>query len=472
MGHIAKALFATFLLCFSSLAHAQTGAWTVSELAGQVTVADGARTMVAQRGTVIAPGATLSTGPQARVVVVRGRDFMTVAANSRIRVPAATEKRGLFEIVQEWGNAVFKIEKQAAPHFGVRTPYLAAVVKGTTFSITVTQEGASLQVVEGAVETSTIDGGAVDLIRAGIVASVTSGDPMRLTVQGRETRQIDSPLRVAPAESASSPSDSGSATSAPDSSASDSGADSSSSVQMIAAVVIAKPVDFGKATDGLVSGSSAAQSAGTEAAPTHVDKNASTGDAGSTGSSGSSGDKGQSQGALRAGDDGAVASRFGDLENDVRSPENSGSNNAVQRNTGQNGNGQSGTGSGTSGFNWSWNGWGNGNAASNGNSNAQGNSGATGNLNGQGSGNAQSNGNGSGAWGFNWNWNGRGNGNATSNGNSNAQGNSGGTGNLNGQGGGNAQSNGNGSGTWGFNGNWNGRGNGNAQSNGNGNGRK
>src|SRR3546814_1605096 len=69
-------------------------------------------------------------------------------------------------IVESAGNIVFSIKKKLTPHFGVQTPYLAAVVKGTTFSVTVDGTGASVQVVEGAVEVSTLDGGARDLIRS------------------------------------------------------------------------------------------------------------------------------------------------------------------------------------------------------------------------------------------------------------------------------------------------------------------
>ena len=184
------------LLCAASpVAYGQSLDWKVSEVAGKVVIRDGAGERVASRGTAIAPGAILATGAGGRAVIVRGKDFVTVSASSRLRIPAVAEKRGLFEVLQEWGNAVFQIEKQTKPHFGVKTPYLAAVVKGTTFSVTVTGEGTSLQVIEGAVETSTIDGGASELIRPGMLATISAADQMRLTVQGQDTRTIDSPQR-------------------------------------------------------------------------------------------------------------------------------------------------------------------------------------------------------------------------------------------------------------------------------------
>ncbi len=171
-----KTLATLLLLTAASTARGEDrgSSWTISEAAGTVLVSQSGRVVPATRGMVVNPGATLSTGPGSRAIVVRGRDFVTIAPGSRINLPVTGEQRGFLQLVQEWGNAIFQIEKQPKPHFGVRTPYLAAVVKGTTFSITVGAEGASLQVVEGLVETSTVDGGASELIRPGTVALVRS----------------------------------------------------------------------------------------------------------------------------------------------------------------------------------------------------------------------------------------------------------------------------------------------------------
>ena len=158
MIRILKIVLAALLLGGTfGTAHAQTGLWTVSEVSGRVTLKSDKGTEPVSRGEAVHPGAVLETGPGARAVIVRGKNFVTVAPNSRVRVPAAqTREAGLFDVLHEWGNAIFQIEKRPDPHFSVGTPYLAAVVKGTTFSITVSPEGTSLQVTEGAVETLTV----------------------------------------------------------------------------------------------------------------------------------------------------------------------------------------------------------------------------------------------------------------------------------------------------------------------------
>lgn len=239
-------------LLSSTSAFAQTGEWRVSEASGRVVMRDAAGDHPVARGGLVPAGATLLTGPGARAVVVRGEDFVTVAANSRLRVPAAAQATGLFQMVQEWGQAVFRIKHLPKPHFAVQTPYLAAVVKGTTFSVTVTGEGASLQVTDGAVEVATTDGGAHELVRPGAVATVTAVDRFRLTMQGQVSRVIDSPARGT-GEPAPQPA----AEPAPALTAAgedDTIAWSEVETAVVTAPITAKPVDIGTLTGGMVTG--------------------------------------------------------------------------------------------------------------------------------------------------------------------------------------------------------------------------
>jgi hypothetical protein len=71
------------------------------------------------------------------------------------------------------GSLLFKVEKQASQHFEVETPYLAAVVKGTTFSVSVDGEASAVHVVEGAVEVKALATGQVGLIKPGYTAVVS-----------------------------------------------------------------------------------------------------------------------------------------------------------------------------------------------------------------------------------------------------------------------------------------------------------
>ena len=114
-------------------------------------------------------GDVIATGEKSRAVLVRGQEFVVVSPNSRLRISAPKQSGGIVQFFEEIGNVLFRIDKKATPHFGVATPYLAAVVKGTTFSVTVSESGTAVQVTEGAVQVSTLDGGATQLLSPGMI---------------------------------------------------------------------------------------------------------------------------------------------------------------------------------------------------------------------------------------------------------------------------------------------------------------
>ncbi len=176
------------------MAIANGSTWTVSEMSGSVQVAHRGMSRIATRGLSVTAGDTVTTGPGARAVLVRGTEYMMVAAGSRLQLQPEAQSSGFTQMIEEFGNVVFMIKKKATPHFEVRTPYLAAVVKGTTFAVGVTPQGASVQVLEGAVEVATGDGGARDLLRPGSVAIVAENDRYRMRVESNGvTKIVESP---------------------------------------------------------------------------------------------------------------------------------------------------------------------------------------------------------------------------------------------------------------------------------------
>jgi hypothetical protein len=192
--HVCKRLIAILAASCSTMAIANESTWTVSEMSGSVQVAHRGMSRIATRGLSVTAGDTVTTGPGARAVLVRGTEYMMVAAGSRLQLQPEAQSSGFTQMIEEFGNVVFMIKKKATPHFEVRTPYLAAVVKGTTFAVGVTPQGASVQVLEGAVEVATGDGGARDLLRPGSVAIVAENDRYRMRVETNGvTKIVESP---------------------------------------------------------------------------------------------------------------------------------------------------------------------------------------------------------------------------------------------------------------------------------------
>jgi FecR protein len=236
----------------SSAAYANSPGWTISESSGSVAimksgVSNASFSRVAIKGGKVAEGDVIATEKTGRAVIVRGEEYVIVAPGSRLRIVDTAEENTLTQFFQSVGNSIFKIKKKTTPHFGVQTPFLAAVVKGTTFSVTVTDSGAAVQVTEGRVQVSTLDGAASHLVVPGEIGLVSQAMPYRLTVQGAETTVIDSPNR-----SSAKPKSESSASQAGDADETE----ESSFEGSVTADVGEGAVELGSVTGGLVSGNS------------------------------------------------------------------------------------------------------------------------------------------------------------------------------------------------------------------------
>ena len=180
-------------LFLASAASAAPDGWKISEKSGTVTVLHSGVSKIALQGNAIAMGDVVNTGANGRAVLVRGQEYLVIAPNSRLRIADPAPSGGMIQILQDVGNIIFKIKRKSTPHFAVQTPYLAAVVKGTTFSVTVNESGASVQVIEGAVEVKTNDGGASDIVRPGMIAAVNARNLFRLKIDGDTSHVTISP---------------------------------------------------------------------------------------------------------------------------------------------------------------------------------------------------------------------------------------------------------------------------------------
>ena len=358
-------LFAVFLA--GGTCSAAEGAWKINESEGLVRVQQPAGGMhKASLEEALDAGATLTTGGDGRVVLSRGDKHIVVGPNSRMTIPAESN-RGVMHVLQDLGTLMFKIDKQPHPHFEVDTPMIAAVVKGTTFTVTVGANYAEVHVAEGLVEVKTPDGIGQAMVPSGVTAFVSKADPSKIEIQSPST------TGTPPAgKAAAIPAGSGGQT-----------------ATISGDLGPGKP-DLDTLTNGLLQSSQ------------HANGNASA------------------QGPLRAGSAIDMASTnaqgtpFASVHSQLGASVNGNGNvNAGGANSNAGGNGN-GNGNGNANANAGGNGNANSNAGGNGNANANAN--ASGNGNGNANSNAGGNGNG----------NGNGNANSNAGGNGNGKGNSGG----------------------------------------------
>lgn len=180
------------MLVFAAPALAKPGptGWTVSQRSGQVQVVrPGARPAALHASSRLAPGDIIATGADGRALLTRGNDYVVVAPSSRLELPAEETTSGFTRLVQQLGTLFYKVQHTGVPHFAVETPMLAAVVKGTSFTVIVGEDRSAVQVTEGVVEVTSALGGDPRLVHGGATVVVDRNRPGEIIQIGPGTTE-------------------------------------------------------------------------------------------------------------------------------------------------------------------------------------------------------------------------------------------------------------------------------------------
>ncbi len=155
-----------FRLLFLVLVFASGGAqaadddWHVAKTTNQVKFTlDRANWSDVHVGDVIPNKAWLSTGPRGRLQLTRGVETISLQPSTLASITTSGFFSRKTEILQQVGSVDLEIEKRSQPHTTVQTPFLAAVVKGTIFHVTVGKTKASVSVDRGLVEVTSFASG-------------------------------------------------------------------------------------------------------------------------------------------------------------------------------------------------------------------------------------------------------------------------------------------------------------------------
>ena len=150
-----------FLLPVSAIAGSDD--WKVAKATSQVRyTTDQMSWKDLKSGDILPNHAWISTGPRGRARLVRGVESIAFQPNTMAAI--TTKPAGFFalrktEIVQQAGALDLEIERRSLPHTTVQTPYLAAVVKGTIFHVSVGRSKASVSVDRGLVQVTAFASG-------------------------------------------------------------------------------------------------------------------------------------------------------------------------------------------------------------------------------------------------------------------------------------------------------------------------
>ncbi len=184
--HVSRALAAVFMLATASVAFAADGGdWTVHKSSGEVWLTgSGVQQASLKQEDLLKPGDTVRTGRTGRVLLKRGDEMIMVSPNSVVGVPAEKKEGLSTTIMQQAGSILLDVEKRNVKHFEVETPYLAAVVKGTQFRVTVNAGKTTVDVVRGQVEVADFKSGQIAQVMAGQHATAFANGKTGLSLGG------------------------------------------------------------------------------------------------------------------------------------------------------------------------------------------------------------------------------------------------------------------------------------------------
>ena len=170
------------VVLFPSSAFAANEWWIVQSTGTVWILEEGKETRLASAGIAFPNAATLATSPNGRALLAHDAESVFVGPST---VLALVQRGGGTRVVQISGVAEFEVERQNVRHFRVETPFLAAVVKGTHFTVRVESASAAVAVDRGTVEVAAFEGGQRADIVAGMEATVTAQNPA-ISVTGNQ----------------------------------------------------------------------------------------------------------------------------------------------------------------------------------------------------------------------------------------------------------------------------------------------
>ena len=203
IGAPASLLAALVALHGAGRAAAQEAVWRVSKSSGEATVTRSDEAPVAlTTGALLKPGDTIQTGHNGRALLMRGNETIIISPGSTVGLPAegksketrSRETKGKDTRANSWttiqlqsGSILLDVEKRDTRHFEVETPYLAAIVKGTQFRVTVDKTDSRVDVLKGKVEVMDFQTGQYALVQPSQAAKVALQGPPGLSLSGSGT---------------------------------------------------------------------------------------------------------------------------------------------------------------------------------------------------------------------------------------------------------------------------------------------
>ena len=188
----ARALFATIS---TALAVAGTPVWateiTVTSTSGEVKLLERGHSVAAAVGATLTLPVEVHTGTDGNIDFQQLGSKLHIGPNSTVAMPDAGPQGSIVErIKQSAGYVLYNIKSRKTQPLSVETPYLAAVVKGTMFTIAVQEHAAEVALMEGSLDISAPGVAQHVLLKPNESIRHADGEP-GLTVQSATSRVVE-----------------------------------------------------------------------------------------------------------------------------------------------------------------------------------------------------------------------------------------------------------------------------------------
>lgn len=151
MSFSARAVALVMLAWVALAAVATADDWIVDRLRGEVLVQSGSGWHSLARGDVVSDSSAIRSLDGSRVTFQRGVERIELNGATEIRIFDRVGEK-MTTIMQAYGEVTVEAERRNIQHFSVQTPYLAAIVKGTRFTVLSNDGQSSVEVSRGLVQ--------------------------------------------------------------------------------------------------------------------------------------------------------------------------------------------------------------------------------------------------------------------------------------------------------------------------------
>ncbi|MFP9137959.1 FecR domain-containing protein [Devosia sp. XGJD_8] len=189
MNLSARTLAAAVVAWLALATMATADDWMVDRLRGQAMVQVDGQWRDLARGDIVDDSSPIKSLDGSRVTLVRGVERIELSGATEIRIFDRVGEK-MTTVMQAYGEVTIEAERRNVQHFSVQTPYLAAIVKGTRFTVVSDDRQSNVEVSRGLVQVQDYVHEVATDIAPGQTAVVADDVALQVTGRGAKAPMV------------------------------------------------------------------------------------------------------------------------------------------------------------------------------------------------------------------------------------------------------------------------------------------